>query len=175
MPSAFKELMMKEIEREFEKSTCAFFTSFDAISVADLSDFRRTVEKVASRSIVVKHAMAKKIFAKQNVGDAEKFLKGQILVTFGAKEPQAISKAIVDFVKTNQKMVPAGVVFEKKVYDHTFVKRLAALPSRKELLTQVAIRVKSPISGLVITLNQVVSGLAIVLNEIKKQKEAQPA
>jgi large subunit ribosomal protein L10 len=175
MPSAFKEIMMKEIEQEFEKSTCAFFTSFDAISVADLSDFRRTIEKVSSRSMVVKHAMAKKVFAKHNVGEVEKFLKGQILVTFGAKEPQAISKAIVDFAKTNQKMVPAGVVFEKNVYDATFVKRLAMLPSRKELLTQVAIRVKSPISGLVITLNQVVSGLAIVLNEIKKQKEAQPA
>ena len=173
MPSAFKEIMMKEMDQEFEKNTCAFITSFDAISVADLSDFRRTLEKVASRSLVMKHTMAKKIFAKHKVGDAEKFLKGQVLVTFGNKEPQMISKAIIDFIKTNQKLVPAGVVFENKVYDQEFVKRLAKLPSRKELLTKLAVRVKSPISGFVITLNQVISGLAVVLSEIKKKKETQ--
>ena len=175
MPSEAKELMMQEIEKEFAKNTCAFITRFDAISVADLSDFRRRLEKVSSRSMVVKHAMAKKIFIKHKVGEAEKFLKGQVLVTFGNREPQVISKAIVDFAKGNQKLVPAGVVFESKVYDQEFVKKLAKLPSRHELLTQLVARVQSPISGFVMTLNQVLRGVVVALNEVKKKKESQSA
>ena len=175
MPSIAKELMMQEVVKEFEKNSCAFISNFDGLSVADISDFRRSLEKVSARSLVVKHAVAKKIFAGKNVSEAEKFLKGQILVTFGVGEPQMISKAIVDFSKGNQKLVPAGVIFENKVYDQEFVKQLAKLPSRHELLTQVVVRVKSPIAGFVSTLSQLTRGIVVALNEIKKQKEGATA
>lgn len=175
MPSLAKELMMKELEAEFKNSSCAFFSSFKALSVADISDFRRTVEKVSRRSMVLKHAMAKKIFSTSNLGEAESFLKGQVLVTFAAGEPQIVSKTIVDFAKkNNDKLAPAGLIFENKVYSADYVKQLAKLPSRHEMLTQVVIRVKSPISGFVMTLSQVLRGFVTALGEIKKLKEAQP-
>ncbi len=174
MPSFAKELMMKELEKEFKDNSSVFFSSFHALSVADISEFRRTIEKVSKRSMVLKHAMAKKIFSDSNLGEAEKFLSGQVLVTFASGEPQVVSKTIVDFSKKNNKLAPAGVIFENKVYDAEFVRRLAKLPSRHELLTQVVTRVKSPISGFVMTLSQVLRGVVTVISEIKKQKEAQP-
>ena len=174
MPSLAKEWMMKELEKEFKNNSCAFFSNFKGLSVADISEFRRSVEKVSKRSLVLKHAMAKKIFSTSNVMEAENFLKGQVLVTFASGEPQMVSKRIVDFAKKNDKLTPAGVIFENKVYDAEFVKRLAKLPSRHELLTQVVVRVKSPISGFVMTLSQVLRGLVTALSEIKKQKETQP-
>ena len=66
-----------------------------------------------------------------------------------------------------------GILFEDKVYDQEFVKQLSKLPSRQELLTQVVVRVKSPISGFVLTLNQLVKGVVVALNEVKKKKELQ--
>ena len=174
MPSFAKELMMKELEKEFKNSSCAFFSSFKALSVADISEFRRTVEKVSKRSMVLKHAMAKKIFSASSLGEAESFLKGQVLVTFASGEPQVVSKTIVDFAKkNNDKLAPAGLIFENKVYNADYVKQLAKLPSRREMLTQVVIRVKSPISGFVMTLSQVLRGFVTALGEIKKLKEAQ--
>lgn len=164
---------MREIVREFENHPYAFISNFEGLSVADISDFRRTLEKVASRSLVVKHSLAKKVFTNRNCSSAEKFLKGQILVTFGKGEPQAISKTIVEFARTHEKLVPAGVVFEDHVYDREFIKQLARLPSRYELLTQVAVRIKSPISGLVLTLGQIMRGLVCAINEIKRKKEVQ--
>lgn len=171
MPSLAKELMMREVAKEFENNPYAFITNFEGLSVADISDFRRTVEKVAGRSLVVKHSMAKKVFASQNYAAAEKLLKGQILVTFGKSEPQAISKTIVEFAKTHEKLIPAGVLFEKQVYGKEFIKQLAILPNRQELLTQVVVRIKSPISGFVLTLGQIMRGFVCALNEIKKKKE----
>ncbi len=175
MPSLAKELMMKELEQQFQHSSCTFISSFQGLSVADISDFRRAIEKVAPRSIVIKHSMAKKIFIQRALPDAEKLLKGQVLVTFGEGEPQNVSKSIVAFAKGNNKLVPSGVIFENKVYGADFVKRLAVMPSRHELLTQVAVRVKSPISGLVLTLAQLTRGLVIAINEVKKKKELQAA
>ena len=172
MPSLVKELMMKELAGQFEANPYAFICNFDGLTVADMSDFRRTVQKVSRRALVVKHSLARKIFTARKLDQAEKFLKGSIVVTFGASDPQNISKAIVEFAKTHEKLVPTGVIFENQVYDHVFVKQLAKLPSRHELLTQVAVRIKSPISGLVVALGQIMRGLAVALNEIKKMKEA---
>lgn len=173
MPSLVKEIMLREIAKEFEAHPYAFVSSFDGMSVADVSDFRRCVEKVAKRSLVVKHSLAKKVFETKNWAQADNLLKGSVFVTFGTQDPQNISKAIVEFSKTHERLIPSGVIFENEVYDKEFIKSLARLPSRKELLTQVVIRVKSPISGLVLTLNQLVRGVAVALNEIKKQKELQ--
>ena len=172
MPSAVKEIMMKEITRELEANPYAFLTRFEGLPVSDLSDFRRNVGKVAKRSLVVKHALAKKVFSQLKVEDVEKLLTGSVIVTVGDKEPQMISKAIVDFAKTHEKLMVSGVVLDRKVYGHEFVKQLATLPSRHELLTQVVVRVKSPISGFVMTLGQVLRGFVVALNEIKKVKEA---
>jgi len=175
MPSIVQELMLKEMVKEFEKNPYAFISSFQGLAVSDLFELRRNLEKVAKRSLVVKHSLVKKVFSSLSLPEADKFLKNNVLVTLGDKEPQAISKTLVDFAKTNEKLVPEGVVFEKKVYDRAYVKILAQLPSRHGLLTQVAVRIKSPISGFVITLNQLLRGLAVALNEIKKKREGAPA
>jgi large subunit ribosomal protein L10 len=175
MPSLAKELMLKEIMQEFDANNCAFISTFETLSVADISDYRRQTEKFAKRSMVMKHTLAKKAFESKKLMDAEKLLKTQVLVTFGTKDPQAISKAIVDFAKTHDKLIPAGMIMDNRVYGQEYVKQLAKLPSRHELLTQVAVRVKSPISGFVLTLNQLVKGIVVALNEVKKKKELQSA
>jgi large subunit ribosomal protein L10 len=173
MPSFVSEMMFKEVVREFDENPYAFFSTFEKLKVSELSEFRRLTGKVAKRSMVVKHSFAKKIFSERQWQGAEKLLKGSIVVTFGTREPQMISKTILDYIKTNDKLASAGVVFENRVYDGAFVQRLAKLPSREELLTQVVIRIKSPITGLVLTLGQMVRGLVTVLNEVKKKKETQ--
>lgn len=173
MPSIEKELMLQEIIKEFEKSPYAFFSSFQGLSVSDLSAARRNLEKVARRSLVIKHAMARKIFEKFNLAAAEKFLSGSVVVTFGEKDPQDISKKIVDFAKANEKKwTVTGVIFEGQVHGEDFVKQLAKLPSRKELLTQVVIRVRSPLAGLVNVMSGLTRNLVNAISEIKKKKEA---
>ena len=175
MVSTIKELMLQEIERELSAHPYAFISNFENFPLEQLAELRRTLGKVAQRSMVVKHSLEKKAFAKLELGEVESYLKGHVLITFGKDAPQTISKAIIEFAKKNEKFVPRAVLFEKKMYDKNFVKSLASLPSRKELLTQVVVRMKSPISGFVITLNQLLRGVAVALNEIKKKKESSAA
>ena len=86
---------------------------------------------------------------------------------------RGLEKTWID--QEQKKFTPTGVIFENKVCSQEFIKQLSLLPSRQELLTQVVVRVKSPISGFVMTLGQVVRGLVQVLSEVKKKREAQPS
>lgn len=175
MPSIVKEVMYKEIKDSLEGSQYAFISSFDKCTVKELSEMRRALEKISKRSLVVKQALAKKVLAELSLDEASKYFDKQVVITFGDKDPQIISKAIVEYAKTNKKITPSGVLFEKKAFDGVFVQQLSQLPSREELLTQVVVRIKSPISGFVMTLAQLLRGLVTVLSEVKKQKETGPA
>ncbi|MFA5158995.1 MAG: 50S ribosomal protein L10 [Candidatus Omnitrophota bacterium] len=172
MPSFEKKLMFQEIVKEFEKSPYAFISNLNGISVLDISEARRSLEKVSGRSLMIKHAMARKIFAQFSVAGAEKYLSGSVVITFGNKDPQEISKKLVDFSKTNEKWKPAGVIFEGQVYGEDFVKQLAKLPSRKELLTQLVLRMNSPIQGFANVLGALTRNLVVTLEEVRKKKAA---
>ncbi len=175
MPSVINKRMLDDIKGAFESSPYAFLSSYEGLTVAEISELRRNLEKVSNRSIVVKHKLAKKVFENLKIVDYDKMFKGHILLTVGDKEPQIISKTLVDFSKSKKAFIPQGVLFEKALHDASYVKSLAALPTRMELLTQMVVRIKSPITGVVLTLNQVIKGLAVALGEIKKQKESSPA
>lgn len=172
MPSLEKEMMFQEIVKEFERSPYAFISNLDGVSVLDISEARRNLEKVSTRSLMVKHAMARKIFTQFKVSGAEKYLNGSVVITFGDKEPQEISKKLVDFSKTHEKWKPAGVIFEGQVHGEEFVKQLAKLPSRKELLTQLVLRMNSPIQGFANVLGALTRNLVVALEEVRKKKAA---
>ncbi len=165
-----KRLIFEELEREFKAHENAFFSQFDKLSVQNMNDLRRSLEKVSKRTVVVKHTLAKKILERLNLSEAISFLRGSILVTFGAKEPQVASKALVDFVKTHESVQLKGMILEGRVYEAAFVKELARLPSRKELLTRVAVGLNSPIARFALTLNSIIQSFVIALSEIGKKK-----
>lgn len=165
-----KRLIFEEIEREFAGSENAFFSKFNKLNVSDMSELRRNLEKVSKRTFVVKHTLAKKILERSKLNDAIHFLEGSILITLGAKEPQVASKALVDFVKSHENMQLKGMILEGKVYEANFVKQLAQLPSRQQLLTQVAVAFNSPIARFALTLNSLIQSFVIALNEIQKKK-----
>lgn len=168
--SLAKKLMLEEMEREFKGAHFAFFSRFDRLSVADMSELRRSLEKISQRTLVAKHSLVKKIFEKMEVPQAEKFLQGSILITLGTEDPQPVSKILADFSKGRDSVELKGLIFGKKLYEGSFIKELAKLPSRKELLTQLAVRFRSPITALVVSLNQLLQSLVIVLNEVRKKR-----
>lgn len=170
-----KRWMLAELEREFQASPHAFFSRFDRLTVQDMGELRRNLEKISRRSLVVKHTLAKKVLEKMQVADATRFLQGSILVTLAGGEPQLVSKTLVEFVKGHENLELKGLILDGKVYEGNFIRELAKLPSRKELLTQAAIRMKSPIAHLVMTLRSLLQSLVIVLNEVQKKKAQQTA
>ena len=74
MPSIEKEMMYQEIEKEFSKSPYVFFSNFESVSVSDLSKARAKMNHSANRSMLVKHAMARKIMKGRGFADVESLL-----------------------------------------------------------------------------------------------------
>lgn len=168
--SVAKELIFSEIDREFRSNPNIFFSRFERLNVQEMSELRRGLEKVSKRSLVVKHSLAKKVLEGMGQAEAVGFLEGTVITTLGGGEAQPISKVLVDFVKGHENVKLRGVIFEGKAYPDSFIRKLAGLPSRHELLTMAVVRFQSPITRFAITLNSLLRSLVIAVNEVHKKK-----
>ncbi len=174
MPKIEKEIMAKELKNCFEQNPYVFFTSVKGLSVADLTELRRNLESKSKRAMLSKNSLTERILKERGLnGEAKKLIQDSVLLTFGNKNPQEISKVFVEFLKGHEKMVLRGAILDGKVVQPAEIKELAKLPSREVLLGKVVSGINAPIAGLVLTLGALVRSFVIVLNQVaeKKQKE----
>ncbi|MBI4970529.1 MAG: 50S ribosomal protein L10 [Candidatus Omnitrophica bacterium] len=178
MPSLEKKVMIRELNKKIEARPYLFFASFRKLSTGDMSALRRNLQKSADSCVVIKNTLAIKIFDQLGIKDASKFIEGQTFVATCKEEPQKLSKVLVDFAKEKEEAFKIkGAFVEGQSFESAYVRELSKLPGKHELLTKVAIGVKSPITGFVLTLNGIVRSLVIVVNQIalKKSEPQAPA
>ncbi len=180
MPSIEKTVMIRELEKKIGNKPYIFFAQFSKLSTGDMSVLRKNLQKGADSCVVLKNTLARKILEKIGInGSAAPLIEGQTIVATCLEEPQKISKIFVDFAKEKEEAFKIkGAIVEGKAYEKAYVTELAKLPGKIELLTKVAIGVKSPITGFVLTLNAVLRSFVVVVNEVAKKKgessQAQP-
>ncbi len=169
-PSAEKELLLNQLLQVLEGSNYVFFAKFKGISASDLNDLRRKLDKSTERVLAVKNSLAKIVLERMNAKEAHNFLDGQVLMAVGKNDPQIVSKVLVDFAKDKENFQLQGVFIDQRVLQKQFVKELAALPSKEQLIASVVGGIKGPINGFVLGLGQVLRSLVSVLDQVQKSK-----
>jgi len=102
---------------------------------------------------VVKNTLARRAFAAAQVTGIESHLDGPTALVLGGADPVAPAKILADFAKEHEKpSIRAGLV-DGKAVTPAEVKYLAALPSKPELLAQLAGSLQGPLAGFVGVLN----------------------
>ncbi len=172
MPKFEKDLMSRELKGYFDKNPYVFFTSITGLKVADVTELRRSVEGKGEKALLVKNSLAERILKERGLnGEIQKLLKDSVILTFANKNPQDVSKAIVEFAKTREKCVLRGAILDGKVVEPAVIKQLATLPSREVLLGKVVSGMNAPIAGLVLTLGALVRSFVVVLNQVAEKKQ----
>jgi large subunit ribosomal protein L10 len=164
-----KELLLKETKARIEGGN-VFFTKFDRISVDKLAELRSSLKKKDGRGFVVKNKVAELALKELGMDNALKALDGQVFLVRSAKEPQIISKELVNFSKEQESFEIQGVFIDGNFQEKSYVEELSRMPSRKELLASVVGGMKAPITNFVFGLNALLKGLVVVLDQVSKKK-----
>jgi large subunit ribosomal protein L10 len=89
------------------------------------------------------------------------------------KDPVIAAKLLTDFAKENdQKPSVKGGLFEGKSIDKAQVTKLAAMPSREQMLAQLGAGLQSPLAAFVGALNGVLYTFVGGLEALRAQREA---
>jgi len=165
-----KQYMVKEVTDTFKKSSGVIVTNFEKLSVVEIDDLRRKLEKRSSQLVVTKNTLVKLALTESKYAEAAQFIQGTTGVAVYDDDPVAVAKTLFDFSKTHETFKVRGGIVDGALVSEEGTKKLSELPSKDVLRAMVLMRMKSPISGLVNVLNGTVRGLLIALNEIGKRK-----
>ena len=99
-------------------------------------------------------------------------LEGPSAFVFAGSDVAAAAKAVKNFAKKNPNLEIKGGLMEGAAVSAAQVEAIASLPSREELLAQIAGAISGVARGLAVALNGVPSGLAQVTKAVADQKEA---
>ncbi|MDB5098691.1 MAG: ribosomal protein [Cyanobacteria bacterium RYN_339] len=145
-----KGTTVAELQSSFGKAQMAIVADYRGLSVAELTDLRRRVQKAGGDVTVAKNTLLK-VAMKDNDQwkGLEELLKGPTALVFGGEDFIGAAKALNDFSKEKRAVVVKvrGGVLQGETLDPTKFKALAELPSREGLLTMIAQLLQSPISG----------------------------
>lgn len=168
MPSAKilegKKNQVSELSEQIKASKLVILADYRGINVENITKVREDLRKNNSDYKVAKNTLLKFAAKENNLDDLLPYLEGPTAVVFSKDDYVSPAKIIFEAGKGKEYMeIKAGVMDGKVVTKEDIIK-LAKLPSREVLLTQLATVLLANIRN-----------LAVVLDQTKQKKEEQEA
>jgi large subunit ribosomal protein L10 len=173
MPTQAKAAVIDEITERFQNSSAAVLTEYRGLTVAQLTQLRRSLGEGSSYA-VVKNTLTKRAADSVGFSELAPLLNGPTAIAFIEGDPVEAAKAIRDFARANPLLVVKGGVVEGRMVDAREVTRLADVESHNVLLAKLAGAMKGNLTkaaGLFQAPLSQVARLAAALQE-KKPAEA---
>jgi large subunit ribosomal protein L10 len=137
MPTEAKVAAVADLREQLSKSRTLIVSEYRGLTVRELAEIRRSLRKQDVTYRVVKNRLLK-IAAAETVGSAlDPLLTGPTAIAFGQDEG-ATAKAVIDTMRPYKTVRITGAVLGDRAIDTAGVTRLASLPSRETLLSQLA-------------------------------------
>ena len=164
-----KEQLVIELKEKIEGAKALYYTDFTGLNVKRMTDLRRKLRKAGVQYVVIKNTLALRAVNESGlVGERLKGPTGLVV----AKDPVEAAKILTDFAKANdQKPTVKGGMFDGASIDAEQVKRLAAMPSREQMLAELGAGLQSPLSAMLGAMNALMTNFAGALEALKTQRE----
>ncbi len=171
-----KETFVADFRERLGRAEAIFLTDFTGLDVKAMTSLRRQVKKSGGEYLVVKNRLVRRALADTETPDISRYLTGPTGVVFGDDDVVDAVRNVSDFAKENgNKPVFKVGVLDATVLDEGQIQRLAQLPPRAVLLSEVAGVLSAPMSALAGALEgkiQEMAGLVDALREDRESKES---
>jgi len=167
-----KQESVTTLTAKLKQSPSLYLTDFTGLNVARITDLRRRLRKAGGEYVVVKNTLARRALGDAKVSGLDEHLAGPTALVLAGTDPAASAKVLTDFAKEFEKpSVKIGLVDGKAVSPEQ-VKRLAALPSKVELLSQLGGALQAPMAGFVGALNGLLMNMVGALEALKTKRSS---
>lgn len=163
---------VKKLKEIFENNCGIIFTDHSGLKAEDAVKVRDKLVEMNSYLRIIKNTLAliavKDIYKDINI---EEILKGPTSIVVSSEDMLSTVKAVSGFSKELDVLKIKAGIFENKLLDSAEMEKLAKLPGREELFTNLVITIKSPIFNLINIIGSLTRNLVLVLNAVREKKE----
>ena len=168
-----KQAVVAELAEKLESAHAFYLTDFTGLNVKAMTSLRARMRAENIEYLVVKNTLAKRALEGLDVPDIAGFFTGPTGVVIGREDAVTAAKVLSDFAKENndRPAVKVGVV-ERQQVSPADVGKLATLPSRDELLSELLGAMQAPMAQLVFVLNGITSEFVGLLEALRTERES---
>ncbi len=158
------------LTEKLRRSGTVYLADFTGLNVARATELRRKLRAAGVDYVVVKNTLAKRALVAAQVTGLDDHLGGPTALVLGGTDPVSAAKVLTDFAKEHEKpAIKVGLV-EGKAVGPEQVKRLAALPSRTELLAQLGGTLQAPMATFAGALNGLLMNMVGALEALRTKR-----
>ncbi|MDY4042020.1 MAG: 50S ribosomal protein L10 [Collinsella sp.] len=162
-----------EIESHIEANAGVFVVNYNGLTVKQAQDLRHQLREVGAEMKVYKNNLARIALKNQGQPEIDEILVGPVAYVFYETEPVEAAKVLKDFAaKAKDVLEVKGGISEGKAVTADEVKAIAELPTKDQLLGQIAGLINGFARDLAVCVNGVSSGLARSIQQVSEQKAA---
>ncbi|AHD08075.1 50S ribosomal protein L10 [Phaeobacter gallaeciensis] len=168
---AQKERVVEELGQIFESSGVVVVAHYTGLTVAEMQDLRARASEAGSSVRVAKNRLAKIALEGKPCESMSDLLTGMTVLTY-SEDPVAAAKVAEGFAKENKKFEILGGAMGENALDRAGVEAVSKMPSRDELIAQIASMLGAPASNIAGAIGAPASNIASILSTIEEKAEA---
>ncbi len=173
MPQQYKIDKVAEIESRIEANNGVFVVSYNGLTVKQAQELRHQLREVGAEMKVYKNNLVRLALKNQNQPAIDEILAGPLAYVFYENEPVEPAKALKEFASKSKGVLEIkGGISEGNAVSAEEVQAIADLPTKDQLLGQIAGLINGFARDIAVCVNGVSSGLARQISQISEQKAA---
>ncbi|MBP5269726.1 MAG: 50S ribosomal protein L10 [Clostridia bacterium] len=149
-----KQQIVEELTEKIKSSVSGVVVNYQGITVEDDTKLRKAMREAGITYRVVKNSLTGMACANCGYEGIKQYLSGMTAIAVSPSDAVAPAKILKEYAdKIESFKILAGYV-EGEVIDAEGVERLAKIPNRETLITQLLVCVRSPLVNFVYVLDQ---------------------
>lgn len=172
MPNVKNQETVVKIKEELAAAQAVWIVDYRGLTVKEIQELRRNVRESGASMKVYKNTLMHLALSDSGLPTMDDILEGPSAFVFAESDPAAAAKVIKNYAKTNENLSIKGGMMDGEAYDAAQVEAIASLPSKEEIIGQIAGMISGVARGLATSINGVPRGLAQSLSQVAEQKPA---
>lgn len=136
-PRPDKVAVVTEVGERFDAAEAAVLTEYRGLDVAALAELRAAMRAAGGTYKVYKNTLVR-LAAQERGLDIDSMLTGPTAIAFVDGDAAGVAKALRDYARTSPALVVKGGLLGAVVLGPDDIRTLADLPSRDQLLSEIA-------------------------------------
>ena len=170
MPTPQKEAILKDTQGRIADVRGIYLADFSGMTVQSLSLLRKRCREQGVQFRVIKNTLLKRAFNERGIRELDSHLVGPTGLVFSPDNEMAPAKILSDFAKEFEKPRVKAAVVDGSLYDGKAIARLAALPSREVLLSQLIGTFVAPMTTFLGAVNALLATPANMADALHREK-----
>jgi large subunit ribosomal protein L10 len=175
MSKKLKQWMAGEVRRGVGAASACVVVGYKTLSGEGSASLRAHLRGAKVDLTVVRNRVAAHALDGTTLADIRPFIKGPTAVATGGDDAVALAKAVVEGMKGRAGFECRGGFVEGRVVTGDEIRRLAALPGKKELLSMIASAVAAPMTNIAYGVDALLAGTARAVDALARKKAEEPA